>query len=100
MLLLALDSSHSTGSLCLKRDSEVLEVTQWKQEKSHAELIASKIDKAFRTHNIKPQDIDAYCVNIGPGSFTGIRIAVNTIKTFAYVFKKPIYSFNSLETIA
>src|SRR5690606_12523003 len=31
---------------------------------------------------------------------TGIRIAVNTIKTFAYVFKKPIYSFNSLETIA
>lgn len=100
MLLLALDSSHSTGSLCLQRDSTVIAHTQWQQEKSHAELIASKMRKVFLTHNIKPEDIDKYCVNVGPGSFTGIRIAVNTIKTFAYVFDRPIFCFNSLETIA
>ncbi len=100
MFLLALDSSHSTGSLCLQKGPDILDHSEWKQERSHAELIASRIDKAFRHNSVDPQSLDALSVNIGPGSFTGIRIAVNTIKTLAYVFKKPIFTFNSLETIA
>lgn len=100
MILLGLESSHSEGSLCLQRDSQVLESFKWTQEKSHAELVASFLVKALKNHKIEQSDIDAYAVNVGPGSFTGIRISINTIKTLAFVTKKPIYAFNSLETIA
>lgn len=100
MLLLGLESSHSEGSLSLQRDSTVLETFSWKQEKSHAELLAGFLVKALKNQNLKQSDIDAYAVNIGPGSFTGIRISINTIKTLAFVNHKPIYTFNSLETLA
>lgn len=100
MILLGLESSHSEGSLCLQRDSKVLELFKWTQEKSHAELIASYLVKALKNHKLEQKDIDAYAVNIGPGSFTGIRISINTIKTLAFVSNKPVYTFNSLETIA
>lgn len=100
MLLLGLESSHSEGSLSLQRDSQVLETFSWKQEKSHAELLAGFLVQALKNHNLKQSDIDAYAVNIGPGSFTGIRISINTIKTLGFVTHKPIYTFNSLETIA
>ncbi len=100
MTLLCLDTSHSQGSLCLSRDSQILELHTWTQEKSHAELVAGYIAKTFSNHKLKQTDIDAYVVNIGPGSFTGIRISINTIKTLSFVTKKPIYTFNSLETLA
>jgi len=100
MILLALESSHSEGSLCLQRDSEILEFYTWKQEKSHAELIATFLDKALKSQNLKLSYIYAYAVNVGPGSFTGIRIAINTIKTLGFVTHKSIYTFNTLETIA
>lgn len=100
MLLLGLESSHSEGSLSLQRDSKVIETFSWKQEKSHAELLAGFLVKALKNQNLNQHDIDAYAVNIGPGSFTGIRISINTIKTLAFVNKKPIYTFNSLETLA
>jgi tRNA threonylcarbamoyladenosine biosynthesis protein TsaB len=76
MLLLGLESSHSEGSLSLQRDSQVLETFSWKQEKSHAELLAGFLVKALKNQNLKQSDIDAYVVNIGPGSFTGIRISI------------------------
>ena len=100
MILLGLDTSHSEGSLCLQRDSQILELLDWKQEKSHAELIAGFLDKSLKKHKLTPKDINGYAVNIGPGSFTGIRIGINTIKTLAFVSHKPIFTFNSLETIA
>ncbi|MES2768513.1 MAG: tRNA (adenosine(37)-N6)-threonylcarbamoyltransferase complex dimerization subunit type 1 TsaB [Bdellovibrionota bacterium] len=100
MLLLGLESSHSEGSLSLQRDSQILETFSWKQEKSHAELLAGFLVKALKNHNLKQSDIDAYAVNVGPGSFTGIRISINTIKTLGFFTHKPIYTFNSLETIA
>lgn len=100
MILLGLETSQSEGSLCLQRDSQVLELFNWKQEKSHAELLAGFLVKALKNHNIKHEDVDAYAVNIGPGSFTGIRISINTIKTLGFVTHKPIYTFTSVETIA
>lgn len=100
MIFLSLDTSHSEGSLCLQRDSSQLEEFHWTQEKSHAELVAGFISKALKNHNLDVSSIDTFVVNSGPGSFTGIRISINTIKTLAYVTKKPILTFNSLETIA
>jgi tRNA threonylcarbamoyladenosine biosynthesis protein TsaB len=100
MTLLGLDTSHTEGSLCLQRDSSVLELFNWKQEKSHAELLAGYLVQALKNHKLEQKDIDAYAVNIGPGSFTGIRISINTIKTLAFVTGKPIYTFTSLEVIA
>src|SRR5690606_26966414 len=48
---------------------------------------------------ISLEEIDAYGVGVGPGSFTGVRVGLNTIKTLAYANDKPVYTFNSLELL-
>jgi tRNA threonylcarbamoyladenosine biosynthesis protein TsaB len=100
MIVLGLDTSHKTGSLVVARDSQVLFEKNWENEKSHAEFVTDFIEHALDDNKIAIKDVDLFAVNIGPGSFTGIRIAVNAIKSFAYVFARPVYTQNSLELIA
>jgi N6-L-threonylcarbamoyladenine synthase/tRNA threonylcarbamoyladenosine biosynthesis protein TsaB len=97
---LALDTSHKTGSLCLAKKDQLLETRKWENEKSHAEQVTAIIEDVLKKNSIALKDIDLFCVNVGPGSFTGIRIAINAVKSFAYAYSKPIFTANSLEIIA
>ena len=54
----------------------------------------------MKSTEIKLVDIDAYVVNRGPGSYTGVRIAMGVVKTFAYVHQKPVVPVDSLELLA
>lgn len=63
-------------------------------------VLMPEIDRLLGELNVSLSDIDKYiCVN-GPGSFTGIRIGLATIKTFSYVLKKDIVSVSSLKLMA
>ncbi len=104
MLLLALETSTSQGSIALakiddKKSSLVFSKT-WLRQKSHGELIVPAIEEALRESDLSLEALDAFAVDIGPGSFTGIRVGLNTIKTLSYAIEKPIYAFNSLELLA
>ncbi len=100
MIILGLDTSHKTGSLCLAQDSHVLFEKTWENEKSHAEFITEFTNEALSSARVSADKIDLYAVNVGPGSFTGIRISINLVKTFAYVNLRPIFIQNSLELLA
>lgn len=98
--ILAADTSSSLGSLALFKNKKLVASVDWLSEKNHSEALARETEKLLKTHNISFGEIDAYAMSVGPGSFTGVRVALNFIKGLAYAFQKPIYSVNSLLLLA
>jgi tRNA threonylcarbamoyladenosine biosynthesis protein TsaB len=66
---------------------------------SQAEVLNSEIDKILNTQGIDLKALDAFAVGVGPGSFTGIRVGINIVKSFSYVLDKPIYPLGSLDNL-
>ncbi len=64
--------------------------------KMASSVLLPKIDEILASANVTLSDIDVFATTIGPGSFTGIRIAVNTARAFAYALNKPILGIDCL----
>lgn len=100
MLTLAFDTSTSFGSVVLFENHKILFEKSWLREKSHSEVLTHVIDLAFQTSSRKPQDLKQLCVGIGPGSFTGIRVAVNVAKTLAFALNLKVRCIDSFDLLA
>lgn len=79
-------------------DGETINTIESIGEKSHSVNILTMIDKAILCDNIK--DVDIVSVTNGPGSYTGLRIALSTAKTLAYSIEKPLVCVNTLLYLA
>jgi tRNA threonylcarbamoyladenosine biosynthesis protein TsaB len=103
MLLLAVDTSGRNGSLALVRAAtetfEVIASQQLEGRMYSAQLIPA-LDEALHKANLKKRDIDAFVVASGPGSFTGLRVGLSTIKALSEVLEKPIVAVSTLEAAA
>jgi tRNA threonylcarbamoyladenosine biosynthesis protein TsaB len=104
MLLLAVDSSDKNGSIALAkcgRDEvcEVLEVVRLAGGTFSAQLVP-QIAGLLRKHEFGKEDIGAFAVVSGPGSFTGLRIGLAAVKALAEVLEKPIAAISLLEAVA
>lgn len=95
---LSFDTTHSIGSLYLKT-SECSELVSWQSDKSHSEIIFEKMENLLSKFSLRPKDLSELIVNFGPGSFTGIRISVNIVKTLSYTLNIPIFAYNSLDVV-
>lgn len=100
MIVLACESSTLLGSVAVLENDKVLAYEESMRQNSHSEVLNIFIEKALEKSGKKLSDIDLFVTGIGPGSFTGIRICLNTIKTLAYCFNKPVIGINSLQTLA
>lgn len=69
-------------------------------EITHSEKFLPLVDKTLKDAGITLKDIDMFAVTNGPGSFTGVRIGLASVKAFAKVYDKKIFSITSLETMA
>jgi tRNA threonylcarbamoyladenosine biosynthesis protein TsaB len=103
MLILAADTSGKNGSLALVRfeaeSAHTLEVVPLEGGTFSAQLIP-QISASLLKHNLTKNDIDAFAVVSGPGSFTGLRVGLAAIKALAEILKKPIAAVSLLEAIA
>jgi tRNA threonylcarbamoyladenosine biosynthesis protein TsaB len=104
MLLLAADTSGKHGSIALARCEpdgacEVLEVVSLAGGTFSAQLVP-QIAALLEKHNVNKQQIDAFAVASGPGSFTGLRVGLAAIKALAEVMAKPIAAVSLLEVIS
>lgn len=100
MLVLALETSTELGSIALFKDGSVISRSEWRREKSHSELITSKIDQALQEAKTTAKSLDRIAVGIGPGSFTGIRIALNAAKTLSYSVGCKVFATDSFRILA
>lgn len=99
MNVLAIDTTTKTASVSIKNNNTLF-MDKVENEITHSEKLLPLIDKVLNEANIKFSDISTLaCIN-GPGSFTGIRIGLATIKAIAQVNNLDIFSINSLELIA
>jgi tRNA threonylcarbamoyladenosine biosynthesis protein TsaB len=104
MLILATDTSGKYGSIALLRalpdgSSETIDVVPLQGGTFSAELVP-QVAALLKQHGFIKEDIAAFVVASGPGSFTGLRVGLSVIKAFAEVLEKPIAAVSLLETIA
>lgn len=100
MNILGLDTSSRAASVALWRDGVLLGEILINDKRTHSQKLMPMLEDLLKLADMKIEDIDLLAVCLGPGSFTGIRIAVATVKAIAHVRDLPIVGINSLENIA
>ena len=96
MNILAMDTSNRALSLALLQDNEVLGQVTLNIKKNHSITLMSAIDFLMKSLDMKPTDLDRIVVAQGPGSYTGLRIAVATAKILAHTLKIELVGVSSL----
>jgi tRNA threonylcarbamoyladenosine biosynthesis protein TsaB len=101
MKILAIETSTMLGGVAIMDDSEGLIIEMKLNVKStHSERLMTEVEHALSQAGMSISDMDVFGVAIGPGSFTGLRIGLSTVKGFSYATGKPIVSVPSLEAFA
>lgn len=100
MKILAIDTSSSICSVAILEDKNVIIEKHNNDEKTHSQKLMPLIDDIFKESNLTLDNINLLACGQGPGSFTGIRIGISTVKAFADVKNIPIIGVTSLESLA
>ena len=96
MKILAIDTSSKICSTSLLEDEKVIDINNLDDGKTHSENLMPLIEELLKRNNLKVNDINLIACCVGPGSFTGIRIGVATVK----VLNINVAGVTSLETLA
>jgi tRNA threonylcarbamoyladenosine biosynthesis protein TsaB len=100
MTVLALESSTALGSVALLRDGRVLGEESSLKQRSHSEFLNSALSRLAFSLKMSLSEVDMIAVSVGPGSFTGVRVAGGLAKSLAYSLKKEIWAVDSLSVLA
>jgi tRNA threonylcarbamoyladenosine biosynthesis protein TsaB len=100
MLILALDTTTVSGSVALLENARLLAEINAESPTTHSSRLLRSIDDLLKRNSLEIQDIEGFAVAAGPGSFTGIRIGLSTIKAFAFASRKPVAPVSSLAALA
>ena len=100
MKILALDSTATVASVALTEDEALLAEYTVLNGNTHSETLLPMIKSALETFGTQPRDIGLFAVSEGPGSFTGVRIGVATVKGLAFDSKTPCVGISTLEALA
>ncbi|HET6769734.1 MAG TPA: tRNA (adenosine(37)-N6)-threonylcarbamoyltransferase complex dimerization subunit type 1 TsaB [Chitinophagaceae bacterium] len=99
-LILNIDTAVDTASVCLAKDAEVLSLAKNKKQQDHAAWLHLAIKEIFEKNGLELKKIDATSVTGGPGSYTGLRIGMATVKGICYALGKPMIILNTLKVMA
>lgn len=103
-MLLALDTSTLTLSMALVElgplGPRVIELVAVGPPRKQSELLPGAIDELLSRHAVSFEQLRGFAVGIGPGSFTGLRIGLSTVKALAYALGRPVAAVSSLQALA
>jgi tRNA threonylcarbamoyladenosine biosynthesis protein TsaB len=99
-LILALDTSHERGSVAICRGHEPLCEILFDASDTHSATLMPAVDVCVRSARVSLRDIELLAVVCGPGSFTGLRIALATVKAFSAACGASVVPVSSLEALA
>lgn len=100
MKILAIDTASKICSVAILEKDEVIDETNLDNGLTHSENLMPILAELLDKNQLKLADMDLLSCCVGPGSFTGIRIGVATVKALAEVNHLPVASITSLETLA
>ena len=100
MIALCMDTSHIFLCLALIKDDKVIASVQKPCFKRQSEELFPELDRLMEETALKPEDIDEVVITEGPGSYTGVRIAMTAAKVFCALKDRPIYTLGTLQLYA
>lgn len=100
MKLLALSTSGAVASAALIIDGKPLDSRTGPAKRTHSEIVLPLADELLCAHGLVPKDMDAFAVDTGPGSFTGVRIGISAVNAMGFALNKPVYGVSSLLAMA
>ena len=100
MLTLCMDTAYKYLSLALIKDDEVIAAYDEECFKHQSEEIFVRLKELFKKVNLDPLAIDSICISEGPGSYTGVRIAMTIAKVIGSIQKLDVYTISTLNLYA
>lgn len=100
MLILAFESSAKPASAALVKDGQLLSQYTQCSALTHSRTLLPMAEDMLKNAELRLSDVDLIAVAHGPGSFTGIRIGVSTVKGLAWAAEKPCVGVSTLEAMA
>ena len=100
MRILSLDTTTGCGSVALLDNARLLAEINAESGLTHSARLLRTVDFLLKKNGLEIKDLDGFAVAAGPGSFTGIRIGLSTIKAFAFASRKPAAPVSTLAALA
>ena len=98
--ILALDSTAEVSSVCVCEGEKLICEITVNTGNTHSQTLLPAVEQTLKMAEMSVNDIDVFACSTGPGSFTGVRIGVATVKGIAYGKNKPCVSVSTLEALA
>lgn len=99
-LILSVDSATQLRSIAVTRGTHLLAQTRGLEQTSHAASLLAELDATLRQAGVSLSQIELFAVACGPGSFTGLRVGLATLKAFALTLSRPVVGVPTLHAIA
>ncbi len=100
MILLAIDTCDPHGSAALLHDDEVTRVVSHDTKEDYSTWLLPSVSEILRESGIRMEEVEVYAAATGPGSFTGVRVGLTTVKAWGEVYARRIAAVSRLEAIA
>ena len=100
MLTLAIDTATKVCTVALCRDKKILAEYSINMGMTHSEGLLPQLDQLLVRTGVKKEDIELLAVNMGPGSFTGLRIGLATAEAMAYSWQCYLHGVDTLKALA
>jgi tRNA threonylcarbamoyladenosine biosynthesis protein TsaB len=100
MYILGIETSTKTGSVAIASEKSVIAQYSLNIEVTHSERLMATVDRVLKDTGIVMSQFDGFAVAVGPGSFTGLRIGLSTVKGLALATGKPVAAVPTLKGLA
>ena len=100
MKFLGIDSSTPLSSVALLKNGKILRQVESDKNSSVSSQFLGLVDKVLSEAKLKLSDLDAICLTVGPGSFTGLRVGTSILKGLVLATSKPFIKIDTLEATA
>ena len=99
MITILLDSSNTNLSVGIAKDNLLLESISYEAWQQQSEHMIPELSKLLEKYDVNKNDIEEVVVAMGPGSYTGVRIAITIAKTIAVALNTKLYPVSSLRVL-
>jgi tRNA threonylcarbamoyladenosine biosynthesis protein TsaB len=97
VLLLSIDTCDARGSVAVLRDRDILQTEAHDSVEDYSSWLLPAVDRVLSACGLALSEVDAFVAASGPGSFTGLRVGLTTVKAWAEVFGKPVAGVSRLQ---
>ena len=100
MIVLSIDTCDWRGSVALLEDGAVLRVWPHETKEEYSSWLLPTVSAVLKEAGLRMTEVGGYAVAAGPGSFTGVRVGLTSVKAWAEVYGKPVAGVSRLEAFA